>query len=162
MVRDARKCALLTMRVTRCVRRHLRIRFSNNAKPTLRCPCCWRPGVAGLSSVTSGQGRRETERQSAHRLGSALRREPRAKRLAPAGAPSRRSPYGAGPRFSARLCGTVSELLAGTRSGPGRGPGAARVFACEAKPRAPRPLPPSRRLMRAPFDGADVRNLVQR
>ena len=38
---------------------------------------------------------------------------------------------------------------------PDRGPVASRVFACEAKPRAPHPAPPSERLATAPFDGPD-------
>ena len=37
----------------------------------------------------------------------------------------------------------------------GRGPGASRVPACEAGPRAPHPIPLSERLMTAPFDGPD-------
>ena len=70
---------------------------------------------------------------------------------APAGAPSRRSPSGAGPRFLPGIpARTVSELLAGVRSDPGRCPGAARVRGCEPRPRAPHPAPLSRRLMRAP------------
>lgn len=55
----------------------------------------------------------------------------------------------------------VSQLLAGGPSASGRSPGAARVRACEARPQAPHPTPPSRRLMKTPsVDGID-RNLVQ-
>ena len=75
---------------------------------------------------------------------------------APAGAPSRRSPSGAGPRFLPGIpARTVSQLLAGGRSASGRSPGAARVRGCEPRPRAPRPVPLSRRLMTAPLDERD-------
>ena len=40
------------------------------------------------------------------------------------------------------LASAVSELLAGTRSGPGRGPGTARVRGYEPRPRAPHSRPP--------------------
>ncbi len=47
----------------------------------------------------------------------------------------------------------VSLLQAGTRNGPGRSPGAARVFGCEPNPQAPHPVPPHERLMSAPLSG---------
>ena len=43
---------------------------------------------------------------------------------------------------------------------PGRGPGASRVHACEAGPRAPHPIPLAERLMTAPFDGPDIWYIV--
>ena len=59
-------------------------------------------------------------------------------------------------RFSRRpvkSASVVSQLLAGTRSGPGGSPDAARVFGCEPNPRAPRPVPLRQRLAKAPFIG---------
>jgi hypothetical protein len=47
---------------------------------------------------------------------------------------------------------SVSQLLAGTRIGPGGSPGAARVPGCEPDARAPRPVPLPQRLARAPFE----------
>ena len=71
---------------------------------------------------------------------------------APAGAPSRRSPSGAGPRFLPGIpARTVSELLAGVRSDPGRCPGAARERGYEPRARAPHPAPPSERLRKTPL-----------
>ena len=112
-------------------------------------PCCLRPGVAVLQLLPSGQSRRETERQSAHRLGSALRREPLARgSRRPA---LHRGVYGSRAALSVqhRLAKTnrpvaVSRLPAGTRSGPRRGPVATRVQGLRwPHPRAPHPLPPS-------------------
>ena len=73
----------------------------------------------------------------------------------------RRFPSGAGPRFAPRLRSTqprVSQLLAGGPSASGRSPGAARVRACEARPQAPHPAPPLRRLARAPLGERDKGN----
>jgi len=71
-------------------------------------------------------------------------------KLAPSGLICGRLPYGAGPRFSwppQTWAASVSQAPGGqpvlaTR----RSPGAARVRACEARPRAPHPAPSPRRL----------------
>ena len=62
--------------------------------------------------------------------------------------------FSAGPRFSAARIEhepRLSQLLAGTLSGPERSPGTARVRACEARPQAPHPAPPYERLRTAPL-----------
>src|SRR5262249_34374154 len=50
-----------------------------------------------------------------------------------------------------------------TRAGPivadGVAPGSARGCSCEPHPQVPVPIPPSRRLMKAPLDGRDANNL---
>lgn len=81
-------------------------------------------------------------------------------RRAPLGAPLRHL-FGTGPRFQRPAVAsprktmrrTVSQLLAGTRSGPGRSPGAARVAFCEKTARAPHPVPHPRTPHDAPFEG---------
>ena len=73
---------------------------------------------------------------------------------APSGAPSRRFPYGAGPRFLRSIGALVSASSSrGSVSDPGRCPGAARERGYEPRARAPHPVPPSRRLMTTPFGG---------
>src|SRR5499427_8263559 len=51
-----------------------------------------------------------------------------------------------------------------TRAGPvvadGVAPGSARGCSCEPHPRVPHPAPPSRRLMKAPLSGRDVRDIA--
>ena len=121
-----------------------------------------------LLAFSPGRQARGVERRAAHptnprRQGVGLRGDGGA----PRGAPLRRSPYDAGPRFSAprrfppRLSRatltvaaaskasirprrfTVSELLAGGPIASGRSPGIARVQGYEPRPRAPPPPPPS-------------------
>jgi len=71
---------------------------------------------------------------------------------APCGAPSRRFRQRA-PLQSRTVCpGSSSQLLAGTPSGPGGSSGAARVTCHVQAPQAPHPVPPSRRLAKAPLN----------
>jgi hypothetical protein len=53
---------------------------------------------------------------------------------------------------------TVSQLLAGTRIGPGRSPGAARVPTLRDRPAGAAPRPASRRLMMRPSNGRGEAN----
>jgi len=111
-------------------------------------PCCLRPGVAVLQLLPFGHSRRETERQSAHRLGSALRREPLARGSRPPalhrGVYSSRAALSIWPSWQRPPARSVSRLPAGTPSGPRRGPVATRVQGLRwPHPRAPHPLPPS-------------------
>ncbi len=59
---------------------------------------------------------------------------------------------GLSPAFIRAAC---SPRRAAPRSWSGRLPGASRTDACEVSARAPRPTPPSRRLMKAPSIGWD-------
>ena len=99
-----------------------------------------------------------TERQVALPFSSALRRGVSGERRAPPGAPSRlssrsgelRTQLQAGFPGTRRLClASVPVQQAPCRAilvSPDRGPGAARERGYEARPQAPHPAPPNRRL----------------
>src|SRR5581483_10956149 len=77
---------------------------------------------------------------------------------------ARRAFRSIGPRHAPGLGQTlkrpaVSQLLAGTRSGPGRSPGAARVRGYEPRPRAPQPPRISERPAETPLAGVAGRNI---
>src|SRR4029079_2809116 len=128
-------------------------------KTCVSAPVVYGAGYADFAFSLSAKPK-GTECQTAPRLGlPPCGGEPSCDRgLAPAGAPSRRSSAalhrllvpgsalpGTRPPLS-RLSEPVPVQRAPLRAfvmPPGRGPGASRVFACEAKPRAPHPIPPS-------------------
>ncbi len=83
-------------------------------------------------------------------------------RRAPHGAPTRRLRRRAPLRSRTKRPQSSSQLLAGTPSGPGGSPAAARVLHCEARsPRAPHPVPQSRRLARTPLQVDEVRPMLR-
>src|SRR5262249_40473916 len=119
-------------------RRHVGLAGPTGKKPTLCRSRTWvGRGRARLFSVPSnegmgaarGRGRRKTPRQSARHATSF--------------------------RFRVSRCPA--------RGGPvvadGVAPGSAGGCSCEPHPRVPHPVPPSRRLMRAPLSGRDPYNL---
>ncbi len=159
-----------------------RTRRKTAKKPTLRRPCCFGRRGGALFSFPPGSLSRGAERRKTRGLarpsgrlakppGTLARHAPFALRSAKGRLSAlhlRRFPSGAGTALSGPGLGrlpdwekapnrlSVSELLAGVLSNPGRSPGAARARGYEPRPQAPHPIPPSRRLMKTPLGGPNV------